>query len=109
MDPVTFNFTCSRGSPISEQLNFVDDDDVAVDMSGYGPFTWQVRRFSNGPLLMELTCDETDIADGTLLGTATVNQTSALPTCTLQHDLLDASGAKWFAGTFTVDRNISQL
>ena len=109
MEPVIFNFTCYRGSPISEQLNFVDEDDVAIDMTGYGPFTWQVRSFSGGPLLMELTCDETDIADGILVGTATVNQTLALTTGKRQHDLLDASGAKWFTGEFTVGRNISEL
>lgn len=109
MDPYVFDFTCYRGSPISEQLNFVDDDDVPVDMSAYDPFTWQVRRFSNGPLLLEMTLDESSLDDGVLVGSATVNQTLALPTGTLHHDLLDASGTKWFTGKFTVDRNISQI
>jgi len=109
MDPVIFNLNVSRGSPISEQLNFVNDDDSPVDMAAYAPFIWQVRRFSGGPLLLGLTLNETHLDDGILTGSSTVNQTLALPTGTLQHDLLDASGIKWFTGEFTVGRNISEL
>ena len=104
-----FNMTCYRGSPISEQLNFVDENDDPIDMTGHEPFVWQVRRFSGGPLLLSITCDDTDIDTGVLVGSATVNQTLALPTGTLQHDLLDNAGVKWFTGLFEVDRNISQI
>lgn len=109
MDPYVFNMTAYRGSPISEQFNFVDENDDPIDMSDYGPFTWQVRRTSNGPLLLDLTVDETDVDTGVLVGTATVAQTLAVRPGCYQHDLLDASGAKWFMGSFTLGRNISRI
>ncbi len=109
MDPVTFNLSVSRGSPISEELIFVDENDDPIDMTGYEPFVWQVRRFSEGPLLLEVTVDDSNIDEGKIHGTATIAQTQALPTGTLLHDLLDVAGTKWFTGTFEVDRNISKL
>ena len=108
-EPVQYHPTFYIGSPITEEFNSVDEADVAVDMSAYAPFTWQIRKTSSGPLLLELTLDETDLATGILLGSATVAQTSTMPHKMLYHDLLDASGQKWFVGIVSFKQNFSRI
>ena len=106
MTPGTHNITIYRGAAFRQTFTLTDQDGVALDLSGLGPFVAQVREKQGDPILVGFAVDDTDAATGVLVVSATGTQTEDLALLSREWGLMDAEKNLYVVGSVTVKPKI---
>lgn len=107
----TLRLDIYRGARFAEVLRLTQGKTTQpVDLTGRGPFLCQVRDEIGGELLLAITVEETDLADGRITIIAEMAATSALPADFQRGvvDVIDAFGLPWVAGVAYLKSTVSQ-
>lgn len=106
--PAQHAITLHPGALFSRTLRLRTTAGAALDVSGYAPFTMEIRTTAGGTLMATVTVDNSAAADGLLTLTLLPADSTALPQGTAAHDLIDKDGNPWIYGAVQIRRTITQ-
>ena len=102
MTPGTLNITIYRGAAFSQTLKFYVTGTTTPIVLSSG-IRAEVRDRSKGPLLLSFTVDETNMATGTIVLSATANATNVLHPHVSKLGIIGGGGELYAHGVCTIE------
>lgn len=106
--PAQHAITLHPGALFSRTLRLRTTAGDALDVSGYAPFTMQIRTAAGGALMATVTVDNSAAAAGLLTLTLLPADSNGLTEGTAAHDLIDKDGNPWIYGPAQIRRTITE-
>lgn len=111
-DPQILDLAIRQGDDWSKRIQFVDDDAVAIDITGWTELSAEIRRESGAALLASLTVEVETAATGIVLLSLAAADTEDIPQGVYAWDfesLVDTERRTRIAGSVRVTGDITRI